>query len=104
MPVLRFISSLLLLIAVIALVADATRPIIGAGPFTPTPLGKHIGDFAPATLQAAKASISRATAPWVWESVVANLLRVPTFVLFGALGVIAGYAGRHRRRVNVFIN
>ena len=104
MPVLRFIASLFFLVAVIALVADATKPLSGLGPFAATPVAKHITDFAPATLQAAKGAISSATAPWVWDYGIAGILRIPTFVLFGVLGLIAGYAGRRRRRVNIYAN
>jgi hypothetical protein len=40
----------------------------------------------------------------VWNLGVRQLLAVPTWSAFAALGLIFAYAGRRRRRVNVFAN
>ena len=103
MPVLRFLASLFLLVAVITLAADATPPLSGSGPFAPTSLAKHWEDIAPATLASAKARIETASSLG-WNFVVQPLISMPTFLLFGLLGLLAGYAGRRRRKVNIYIN
>jgi hypothetical protein len=35
---------------------------------------------------------------------IQRLLLLPTWAVFGTLGLLAAYAGRRRRRVNVFAN
>ena len=104
MAVLRFLSALFLLIAVVALVADATAPLAGAGPFVATPLAEHWSELAPTSLRAAKAAVGSSAPPWVWDTVIASLIAQPTFALFGVLAVICGYAGRRRHRINIFVN
>jgi hypothetical protein len=105
MVVLRFLASLFLLIATVALVSDVTRATTGQAPaFTATAVGKHLADAAPATLNLARGAVSRSSVPWMWEALIAPLLRVPTFVLFGLLAALCGYAGRRRRRIDIFTN
>ena len=49
-------------------------------------------------------AVGRATHPLVWEMGVRKLLAVPTWAVFAVLGLLCAYAGRRRRRVNVFAN
>jgi hypothetical protein len=104
MTVLRFLSALFLLIAVVALAGDATAPLAGAGPFNPTSLSQHWADISPSSLQAAKTAVFRSAAPWVWDSFIAKLIGQPTFALFGVLALLCGFAGRRRRRINIYVN
>jgi hypothetical protein len=104
MAVLRFLSALFLLVATVALVADATPPLAGTAPFAATPLVEHWKEIAPGSLEAAKAAIEGSSAPWAWEDLIAPVVGVPTFVLFGVLGLACGYGGRRRRRVNIYVN
>ncbi|HEX2840798.1 hypothetical protein [Hyphomicrobium sp.] len=103
MPVFRFLSALFLLIATVALVIDATPAIYGAGAFKATSLAAHWLDLGPSSFGAAKKAISGA-APWLWNGLVEPLLEVPTFVTFGVLALMSGYAGRRRRSVTIFVN
>jgi hypothetical protein len=48
--------------------------------------------------------VQRRSHPLVWDYGVAQILRVPTWGLFGLLGLLLGYAGRRRRRVDIFAN
>ncbi len=48
-----------LLIAVLALVTDATPWSYGAGPFVAKSLGEHVGEMAPSTLTATESFLSR---------------------------------------------
>lgn len=104
MAVFRFLCSLFLLIAVVALVADATPLGQGTNSFSATSLAKHWGDLAPSTLESAKAAVSRTTFPWVWDTIIAPVLTVPTFLFFGVLALLSGYAGRRRHSVDIYIN
>lgn len=104
MAALRFLAALFLLIATVALVADLTPSLSDGSGFSSTSLSRHWAKLAPSSLQAAKASLSKATAPWVWDEVVASVIDLPTWLLFGVLGLVCGYAGRHRRQINIFVN
>jgi hypothetical protein len=101
---LRFLSSLFILIGLIALVADLTPVTSGSGSFVATPLGDHWLDLLPASYQAAKVAVARSSQPWLWEGPIALVLAVPTFVLFGMLALVFGFAGRRRREVEIFVN
>jgi hypothetical protein len=103
MAVFRFLAAVFLLVATVALVVDATPWVYGAGSFQATSLAGHWQDLAPSSLEAAKKAVS-GLAPWLWDGVISPLLDVPTFITFGALAVLSGYAGRRRRTINVFVN
>ncbi len=104
LPALRFLSFVFLLVATIALVADATPAVDGFGPFQPTHLVDHMRGLAPKSVEAARIAISNATNPVVWDVGIASLINLPTFVFFGVLGLLAAYAGRRREKLNVFVN
>lgn len=104
MAALRFFAGLFLLVAILAIAADVTPWLQGARTFTSTSFAKHWGDLAPATLQAAKLAVTRHLGGWAWDTVLGPLIRLPASVLFGALALACGYAGRRRHRVNVFVN
>ena len=99
----RFLASVLLLIAVIALVNDATRSR-AADRMVTTSAGEQWAKLAPASLKAAQGAVQRYSHPWVWDGAFAKLLLAPTWALLGGLGLVFAYAGRRRRRVNVFAN
>lgn len=103
MAVFRFLSAVFLLVATIALVVDATPAIYGAGGFEATTLSAHWQDLAPSSFEAARKALSGLSV-WIWDGLIAPLLDVPTFVGFGALALLSGYAGRRRKSVRVFVN
>ena len=100
---LRFLAGVFLLIATIAAVYDGTRSL-GAGSLVMTSLLEHWATLAPGLLAAARNGVQRATHPLVWELGAAKLLGLPAWAVFTALGILFAYAGRRRRRVNVFAN
>ncbi|WP_072396134.1 hypothetical protein [Hyphomicrobium sp. CS1GBMeth3] len=103
MVVFRFLAAVFLLVATIALVFDATPAVYGAGPFEGTTLSAHWQDLGPNSFEAAQKAV-QAFAPWLWDRVIAPLLDVPTFIIFGALSLASGYAGRRRRAARIFVN
>lgn len=105
MAVLRFLASLLLLVAAVALISDLTRVQTGATKgFDPTTIARQWQDMAPASLQAAQAVVSKATHPLVWTWGVAKIINTPLFALFGGLGAVAGWLGRRRRTIEIYVN
>jgi len=99
----RFLAATFLLIAVIAAVYDGTRSAASGG-LVMTSLLEHWSRIAPGLLASAQSGVGRALHPLVWNLGVSKLLAVPTWALFGAVGLLLAYAGRRRRRVNVFAN
>jgi hypothetical protein len=104
MAVLRFLASLFLLIAIVALVSDVTRAGGAGNAFEATSIAKHWAAVAPGSLQSAKAVVARTTHPLVWEALVAPVIATPAFVLFGAFALLCGVAGRRRERLDIFAN
>ncbi len=101
----RFLSSLFLLIAVIALVADLTPMISAGGALQATSVTEHWEGLSPASLKGAKAAISKSAAgSWLWDNVIGVAIAWPTFVLFGLLALVAGVAGRRRKTIDIYAN
>ena len=71
--------------------------------FEPATVVKHWQQVSPTTLEATRTYLTTRTRPWVWDAFSAPL-RLPAVVFFAALGLILGYLGRHRRRVEIFAN
>lgn len=104
MSVLRFIATLSMLIAVIALIADLTPVFAGTKPFALASFESHWRDVAPTTFQALEQSIAGGRDGPVWAFVIGPVLAMPTVVLFALVAVIAGYFGRRRTRVKIYAN
>jgi hypothetical protein len=105
MRFLRFLAGVLLLIAVIAGIYDATRALDSkGGEIAMTSLGEQWAKVAPLSHKNAQAAVRRYTHPFVWDGLIQRLLSLPTWAVFVNLGLLAAYAGRRRRRVNVFAN
>jgi hypothetical protein len=98
----RFLAALFLLIAVIAGVWDGTRSL-AADRLVTASLLEHWTAIAPKLLDTAQAAVTRIH-PMLWNGGVGRLLEVPATVFFVALGLAFAYAGRRRRRINVFAN
>jgi hypothetical protein len=104
MAVLRFLASLFLLAAVLAFAADSTQLLSGTGPFKNTSFSQHWQELAPTTFARSRDVIATSQAALLWPYVIEPLIALPTYVLFGLLAALTGYLGRHRYKVNIFVN
>lgn len=100
---LRFLSLLLLLVAALTFATDLTRVQTGTSDTLFVPAARHWQAVSPNSLVAARKNVSTVH-PLLWDAGVAPVLHLPGWMLFGVLGIAAGYAGRHRRRVKIFTN
>jgi hypothetical protein len=100
---LRFLAGVLFVVAVLAAVYDGTRSI-AADQLVVTSLLEHWSKLAPTLFTSAQNAVVRYSHPMVWEAGVRRLLLLPTWLLFALFGLALAYAGRRRRRVNVFAN
>jgi hypothetical protein len=99
----RFLASLALLAAVILAVSDATRSN-AAGQAGFVSVHDSWAALSPATLKAAQGSVQRFVHPLAWTWGIAKILQLPAWTLLGLIGVTLAYAGRRRRRVNIYAN
>jgi hypothetical protein len=104
MAALRFIAMLLMLAAVISFGADATRAYTSATHSIWTPLATNWQALFPSSFEAARTRVTKSAHPLVWTWGLAPVLQPPAWVVFGSLGALFGYIGRHRRRVRLFVN
>lgn len=104
MSVLRFVATLCLLIAVIALVSDLTPTAAGQSGTSLTSVEAHWRQVSPATFKSSEAAFTGSSWAWVWTNLIGSVLAVPTFILFALLAVLLGYLGRRKSRVKVYAN
>ncbi|HMN37229.1 MAG TPA: hypothetical protein PKD49_05895 [Hyphomicrobium sp.] len=97
--VLRFLSGVAALVAVIALVADFTRAGTGF-----TSLNSHLSQLAPSVLAAMRSGVTQTLGAAAWDHWIAALLATPTFAVFSLIGAVCAYAARKRHKIRVFIN
>lgn len=104
MASLRFLASVFALIAVIALVADATPALNGTGHFQAHSVINYWAELAPASLVATRANIIATTHELLWNPILLSVLSAPMSVLFGTLALVCGYFGRRRQQMKVHVN
>lgn len=104
MTALRFLASVFALVAVVALVADATPALNGTGNFKATPVIGYWQQLAPASLTSAREAVTKTTVPWLWDPLLTSVLGLSAPVLFGLLAIVFGYLGRRREDFRVHIN
>lgn len=102
--ILRMLARPLLLIAVVALVYDGTRTLAGGSGLVITPLIEHWQSLFPGSLEAARQFVVRRVSPALWDGGLLKVLRMPSWLVIGLLGLALAWIGRKRQKVNVFIN
>jgi hypothetical protein len=99
----RFLAGALLLAAVVFAVNDGTRSH-AAGRASFASVYDIWSALSPATVKAAQGGVQRYTHPVVWDWGIVKVLQMPAWALLGFLGLVLAYAGRRRRRVNIYAN
>ena len=103
MFVLRLVGSLFLLLATMSLIHDGGLSLVRNKGMLVTPIGQHWYDIAPSSLDRAEQAV-RAISPWLWDHVLLTILLYPGWIVFGIAGVVLCYAGRKRKRINIYAN
>lgn len=102
--VLRFIARPLLLLAVLALVYDGTQTLAGGSGVVITSLAEHWQALAPRSFEALKAWAARLGPTEAWDGAAQRVLVLPAWLVIGILALLLLWAGRKRRRVNIYAN
>lgn len=97
----RLLATLLLAIAVVMAVIDATRSV-AAGQLVMTPLGASWLAVSPDTLERAQAAIA-GIHPGLWDPLMLAVLTAPGFAVFAVLALFLYAIGRRpARRLDPF--
>jgi hypothetical protein len=102
--VLRSLGVWFLLLAMVAAVVDATKSLAGGGHLVVTSLAEQWSSLSPTSLGAAKAAVEAHVGPFLWNPAITTILELPTWFVFGLLGVALYWLGRKRHSVEVYIN
>lgn len=94
---LRLLSMVMLAIAVIMAVLDATRSI-AASAIVLTPLGDSWAAVSSSTLEAAERTISENLPGFFSDPLATGFLNLPGFAVFAGLALLLAIAGRRRER------
>lgn len=101
---LQFLAALFATMALFTFAADYSATPSAGGGFTSSSLLERLNDFAPSLVASSREAIVSALGQAVWDPVLTTLLGMPAYLFFLILGALAGYAGRYRRDVQIFIN
>jgi hypothetical protein len=94
---LRLLSMVMLAIAVIMAVLDATRSI-AANALVLTPLGESWAAVSPSTLERVERSISESMPGFFSDPLATGFLSLPGFAVFAGLALLLAIAGRRPAR------
>lgn len=100
---LRLLGGLLLIVAALSLIHDGSQTLAGDRGILITPLGQHWHDISPGTMIALRDAV-RGASTWIWDGPITMLLGYPAWFTFGILGALIAYAGRNKKRINIFAN
>ena len=95
--ILRLLSMILLSVAVIMAVLDATRSI-AAEAIVMTPLGASWAAVSPETLDQLRVAITESAPDFVWSGIETGVLGLPGFAVFAGLAFLLALAGRNSAR------
>lgn len=102
---LQFLAALFATMALFTFAADYSAAGAGANSgFHATSVLERMTDLAPSLVDAVRGAITNALGESFWDPLLTSLFGMPAFLFFLILAALAGYAGRHRREVQIFIN
>jgi hypothetical protein len=90
---LRFLGLCLLATAFVTLLGDVTRSFAGKR-LSLTPLGEALMELAPGKLALAQAFVAFRIHPFIWDPLLVDLMRLPVWLVVGAIGCLAIRLGR----------
>lgn len=92
----RFLGLLLLAAAFAALVVDGTRSIAG-GALSLAPFGQTMFWLMPSKFAGIEAAVRHALPPLLWNPLMVRVLKMPTWVVAGVLGILLMLFTQKRR-------
>jgi len=102
---LQFLAALFATMALFTFAADFSNARVeSSGGFSSSSVLERLSDFAPSLVASSRDAIAGTLGAAFWDPFLTTILGMPAFLFFLILSAIAGYAGRYRREVQIFIN
>lgn len=101
---LQFLSALFATVALFAFAADYSAARATGRAFQLTPLLDALFNFAPTLVAMIRNFVVQNLGEWAWDPVLTSILSFSTEAVFVVLAMLAGYAGRRQKVVQIFIN
>jgi hypothetical protein len=97
MFLLRVLGAICVLIAMVAVVIDAIKNLsVMDGDWIFTSLGDQWSKLSPHSLATVESVVEAHVGPFLWDPIITELLRTPTWEAFGVLGFVLFWLGRKR--------
>ncbi len=100
----RFFGSWILAMAALALVNDFTRALAPGVKLAFLSMRGLWQMFHEASLAGLQALVQKSLHPLLWDPVLLAILKLPAWFVLGVIGGVLCFAGRRRRRVELFTN
>ncbi|MEM7620234.1 MAG: hypothetical protein AAF228_07195 [Pseudomonadota bacterium] len=103
MILLRLLSLWMFLLAIVAIAVDVTRSF-ATNEMVITSMGEHWYEFNPNSLKGVQTFIEVYLHPFLWNSIVFNILTWPSWLVLPLMSLIFYLIGRKRYKTSVYIN
>ena len=100
----RILSIVCLLIAMVAVVIDAIKNLAAGTDWVFTSLRDQWSTLSPYSLAFAEKAVESHAGPFIWNPIITELLRAPTWEAFGIVGFVLFWLGRDRAPAEIEIN
>ena len=104
MFIIRILGLWILILGFMAFVYDATKIMANNGSLTVTSLGGHWVNLHEKSFKFIENVVSSMVHPAVWDTVFQFCLLLPAWLAFGLIGSWIYWIGRHRKKIEIFIN
>lgn len=95
-PIIRILALFALAMALITAVLDITRSIADST-LVMTSFGVDWQNFAPASLNQAHDIVKQYLPPQIWDPIIIQILKVPTWGIFGVIWFLLSMLGRRKK-------
>lgn len=104
MFILRTLGLWILILGFMAFVYDATKTMANNGTLTITSLGGHWVNLHEKSFKFLESLVSSMLHPIVWDPVFQSALLLPAWLALGFFGSWIYWIGRHRKKIEIFMN
>ncbi len=104
MFIFRILGLWILILGFMAFVYDATKTMANNGHLTVTSLSGHWNNIHEQSFTFLQNLVSSLLHPLIWDPVFHTALLLPAWLALGAVGSWIYWIGRHRKKIDIFMN
>lgn len=104
MFILRALGLWILILGFMAFVYDATKTMANNGSLTITSIGGHWENLHDKSLNFMENLINSMLHPVIWDPILQACLLLPAWMALGLIGSWIYWIGRHRKKIEIFMN